>query len=130
MFQGNCFLNPWDLSNYDNNTHVEIRYHWLNIDLSSVWYRCLFNTPFLYYDDFNIKWKCYHDDSYSFGSKMSSQLARQNIISNDKTNKIPLKIESLNIHWKIVDYPVKPLNHILINPTLVTSDILNQLNNF
>lgn len=125
--EGQAYIDIWNLNHHiyaTNNIKIQIRYHWLNINLSSVWYRCLFKTPFLYYMDETIEWQCYYDSSYNFGAKMASQLARQNIISLCPDNRKPVALQFLSIYWDIQDYPVKPLNHILVSPKLITSGIL------
>jgi hypothetical protein len=114
---GEAYLNHWI------GDHLQFRLHWINIKTSRVWHRCLFKDPFLYCNDSTIQFKCYRELSCEFCEKFSSQLPRQNILK--EYNLQELKLNILTYDWNIIEDPVKLMNHILIQPKLVSSGTLS-----
>lgn len=89
---------------------VTIRLHWLNSKMSSVYYRCVFNDPFIAVKG-DIVMTCYMDASLIFLNKINSHLPCQNLVVRDfqtmsEMTELPLNIYEYN-HWKLKPFPVK-----------------------
>jgi hypothetical protein len=73
-----AIIDEFDIENGSSNIFLYL--HYIG-DKNSVWHRMLFPDPFFY--DFNGSniWICEKSNSFLFGTKISSQLPRQNIVS-------------------------------------------------
>jgi hypothetical protein len=86
---GEALLDEWDTS---QAREVWIRLHYLNARRCSVWYRCLFDDPFLLDLDYH-HWQCFEDKSLLFAAKMTRRLPRQNLLLAAPIPGAPLPIE-------------------------------------
>ena len=81
---GEAYLNEWTYPN------IKIRLHWLNPKLTSVWYREVFDKPFIYYEGLPI-FTAYIERGITFASPACNQLARQNIINKTIITQVQIK---------------------------------------
>lgn len=104
---------------------VYVLVHYVSYN-NSVWYRMLFPDPFFNDFDERNKWEAGVYKNIGFGSKISSQLMRQNIVfSSGATEKVPLN--PVNSKWRYIDHSIKfkylskKFNQIEMTPLQFTS---------
>jgi hypothetical protein len=121
-----CYADNWG---FLKGTQITIKLHWMNPQLISVWYRCLFDIIFFIDFEKTNEWEFYYDKSIKFGSKICSQLPSQMIItSNPIIDKI--NIDILNTIPQNVRYlPVKKNKYINVNPKLISAKMLGNTTN-
>lgn len=96
---GEVLLDEWDAR---AARQVCVRLHHLDARRASVWYRCLFDDPFLL--DLDCPdWQCFEDRSVRFAAKMARRLPRQNLLSGPPTPGLPLRLERVHPrrHWEV-----------------------------
>jgi hypothetical protein len=96
---GEVLLDEWDAR---QAREVWVRLHHLDARRASVWYRCLFDDPFLLDLD-RPDWQCFEDGSVSFAAKMTRRLPRQNLLSGPPTPGSPLPLDRARPrrHWEV-----------------------------
>lgn len=112
-----------------NYSQITIRLHWMNYKLSNVWHRQLFKD--FYFVDFqsDIEWNYYQDSSFKFGTKVSSQLPRQNTVLKSRTQEVKKELilyQPKSIRAVIKPLPVQRLDFITIAPVKIGQITLPQ----
>jgi hypothetical protein len=80
---GQAFIDTWSPETITKGAHITLRVHWINTSRVRVFYRCLFEDPFVAFKSTQLpRWTCRHDTSTIFGAKMSTQLPHQNIVTS------------------------------------------------
>ena len=68
---GLVYVDEWDATRADR---VMVRLHFMKSDATSVWFRCLFEDPFIA-DLTGLDWECYEDASVRFAAKVCSHVS-------------------------------------------------------
>ncbi len=96
---GEALLDAWDATRVRG---VWIRLHYLSARRCNVWYRCLFEDPFLWDLD-RPDWQCFADASVRFAARMTRRLPRQNLLSGPPTPgaALPLEAADPQLAWQL-----------------------------
>jgi hypothetical protein len=107
---GEVLLDEWDAR---GAREARVRLHYLNPRRSSVWYRCLFDDPFLLDLDRGI-WQCFEDGSLRFAARMTRRMPRQNVLSGAPTPGSPLAVEPVlpRRHWEVRPHGVGAIRYV------------------
>jgi hypothetical protein len=118
---GEALLDEWDAT---AAREVWVRLHYLSARRASVWYRCLFDDPFLWDLD-RPDWQCFADASVRFGAKMTRRLSRQNLLSGPPAPGAALPLERVDpqFSWQLCPRGVGAARYIpvpLDSPRTIT----------
>jgi hypothetical protein len=110
---GEVLLDEWDTR---SARQVQVRLHYLDARRCSVWYRCLFDDPFLLDLD-GRDWECFEDASLSFAAKMTGRLPRQNLLSGMPTPGLPLPLGRVASRrpWEVRAPGVAPARYLPVS---------------
>jgi hypothetical protein len=104
-------VDEFDIENGSSNIYIYL--HYIG-DKNSVWHRMLFPDPFFYDFDGSNTWICEKSNWFLFGTKISSQLPRQNIITSNQisfSSKPEWELLDLvsvpNFDWKFIERKFK-----------------------
>ncbi len=113
---GETYAHNWTC---EEGHRLVVRLHWLSpwtgrklFDQSAnVLYRSVFDQSFLAVPSCSSgEWRCAVDRGFACGIKMSTQLARQNILSASRKDPLAVhRFDELEGSWKIAPSPVAPL---------------------
>jgi hypothetical protein len=105
-----------------------LRLHWLSPwtkrklfdHAANVLYRSVFQTSFLAVPSHPgpSAWSCRIDDGFACGVKMSTQLARQNVLSKSALRRVAT-IEQPSKGWRVLPARVMPLRMVDVEPSRV-----------
>ncbi len=122
-----AYVDTWQIPKGERN-EITIRLHWINPAVPSKelpLYRSVFPSPFFVCFHHDTKWQCFLESDIVFGAKMSSQLARQNIING--VTKSPVNLVAVDISkWNLVPLPVEHLSVLPVEPYQITEGTIHR----
>ncbi|HYT95025.1 MAG TPA: hypothetical protein VEL76_40285 [Gemmataceae bacterium] len=110
---GEALLDHWDARAAGR---IVVRLHYLNRKRVSVYYRCLFDDPFLADLDGGA-WECHEDASIRFAAKACSQLPAQNVVTGPPIpgRPLPLRPAKLRRPWHALEAGLQPARFVPIS---------------
>jgi hypothetical protein len=111
---GEVLLDEWDAR---PAREVWVRLHHLNARRSRVWYRCLFDDPFLW-NEGGSDWQCFEDASLGFAAKMTRRLPRQNLLSGPPAPGKPVRLGPARPRraWEVLPRGVGAARYVPVPP--------------
>jgi hypothetical protein len=105
-----AIIDEFEIKNGSTNICLYLHYIGYN---NSNWHRMIFSDPFFCDFDGSHTWKCSRNSGLTYGTKISSQLPRQNIVGNEQWDPVELK-QFQNFDWKFIDRQIKFIYHELL----------------
>ncbi|MDY6993035.1 MAG: hypothetical protein SVR94_10600 [Pseudomonadota bacterium] len=100
---------------------VVVRVHWLNIETTAVYYRCLFEDAFLWDNNPERVWHCYPETSIAFAAQVCAQLPKQNSVYGhlQRGNALPLHSPALKVAWRVTTPLIQMPEYIAVEAKMI-----------
>jgi hypothetical protein len=101
-----AIVDTFDFEN-DGATNIYVLLHYIG-EYNNMWHRAIFPDPFFCDLDTTHEWNCEKSNSVWYGTKISTQLPRQNIIPNTPEIWEKMECQPLsNFNWKLIEKNIK-----------------------
>jgi hypothetical protein len=94
---------------------IRVRLHWIDPAQTEVYYRCLFDDPFLAELPPAGSWSCSLDETSRFAAKVCQQLPRQTVTLPPRP-AVPrlLRVSWLDRPWKVLAPPIERARYVAV----------------